>query len=117
MSEVTIYHDPACTTSRKVLAAMRAGGTEPRVIEYLKAPPSRAELRSLLSRMGMTPRALLRRRGTPYEALGLDDPKKSDEALIDAMLAHPVLIERPIVVTELGVRLCRPVEKLGEIMG
>jgi arsenate reductase (glutaredoxin) len=116
MSEVTIYHNPACTTSRKVLAAIRASGTEPRVIEYLKSPPSRAELRSLLSRMGMTPRALLRRRGTPYEELGLDDPKKSDDVLIDAMLAHPVLIERPIVVTERGVRLCRPVERLGEIL-
>lgn len=115
MSDVTIYHNPACATSRKVLAAIRARGTKPRVIEYLKTPPSRAELTSLLSRMGMTPRVLLRRRGTPYEELGLDDPKKSDEALIGAMLAHPVLIERPIVVTERGVRLCRPVEKLAEI--
>jgi arsenate reductase (glutaredoxin) len=115
MSEVTIYHNPSCTTSRKVLAAIRAAGTEPRVVEYLKTPPSREELKSLLERMGMTPRALLRRRGTPYEELGLDDPKKTDAALIDAMLAHPVLIERPIVVTERGVRLCRPVEKLAEI--
>jgi len=116
MSEVTIYHNPSCTTSRKVLAAIRAAGTEPRVVEYLKTPPSRAELISLLERMGMTPRALLRRRGTPYEELGLDDPKKTDAALIDAMLAHPVLIERPIVVTERGVRLCRPAEKLAEIL-
>ncbi len=115
MSEVTIYHNPSCTTSRKVLAAIRASGTEPRVVEYLKTPPSRAELKSLLERMGMAPRALLRRRGTPYEELGLDDPKKTDTALIDAMLAHPILIERPIVVTERGVRLCRPVEKLAEI--
>jgi arsenate reductase (glutaredoxin) len=115
MSEVTIYHNPSCTTSRKVLAAIRAAGTEPRVVEYLKTPPSRAELKSLLERMGMTPRALLRRRGTPYDELGLDDPKKTDAALIDAMLAHPVLIERPIVVTERGVRLCRPVEKLAEV--
>jgi arsenate reductase len=115
MSEVTIYHNPSCTTSRKVLAAIRAAGTEPRVVEYLKTPPSRAELKSLLERMGMTPRALLRRRGTPYEELGLDDPKKTDAALLDAMLTHPVLIERPIVVTERGVRLCRPVEKLAEI--
>jgi arsenate reductase len=99
-----------------VLAAIRAGGTEPRVIEYLKTPPSRTELKSLLERMGMTPRALLRRRGTPYEELGLDDPKKSDAALIDAMLTHPVLIERPIVVTDRGVRLCRPVERLAEIL-
>jgi|SRR5271165_4945543 len=116
MSEVTIYHNPSCATSRKVLAAIRASGVAPRIIEYLKTPPSRAELKSLLGRMGMTPRALLRRRGTPYDALGLDDPKKSDEALIDAMLAHPILIERPIVVTERGVRLCRPVEKLAEIL-
>jgi arsenate reductase len=115
MAEVTIYHNPSCTTSRKVLAAIRAAGTEPRVVEYLKTPPSRAELKSLLERMGMAPRALLRRRGTPYDELGLDDPKKTDAALIDAMLAHPVLIERPIVVTERGVRLCRPVEKLAEI--
>jgi len=115
MSEVTIYHNPSCTTSRKVLAAIRATGTEPRVIEYLKTPPSRAELKSLLERMGMTPRALLRRRGTPYDELGLDDPKKTDAALIDAMLTHPILIERPIVVTDRGVRLCRPPDKLAEI--
>jgi len=116
MSEVTIYHNPSCTTSRKVLAAIRATGAEPRVVEYLKTPPSRAELKSLLDRMGMTPRALLRRRGTPYEELGLDDPKKTDAALIDAMLTHPILIERPIVVTDRGVRLCRPPEKLAEIL-
>ncbi len=117
MSEVTIYHNPSCTTSRKVLATIRATGTEPLVIEYLKTPPSRAELKSLLSRMGMTPRALLRRRGTPHDELGLDDARQSDEALIDAMLAHPILIERPIVVTERGVRLCRPAAKLAEIFG
>jgi arsenate reductase (glutaredoxin) len=117
MSEVTIYHNPSCTTSRKVLAAIRASGTEPRVVEYLKTPPSRADLKSLLDRMGMTPRGLLRRRGTPYDELGLDDPKKTDAALMEAMLAHPILIERPIVVTERGVRLCRPVEKLAEIFG
>jgi arsenate reductase len=116
MSDITIYHNPACGTSRKVLAAIRATGAEPRVIEYLKTPPSRAELKSLLQRMGMTPRALLRRRGTPYEELGLDDPNKTDEALIEAMLAHPILIERPIVVTRRGVRLCRPPEKLAEIL-
>jgi arsenate reductase len=116
MSDVTIYHNPSCATSRKVLAAIRATGVEPRVVEYLKAPPSRAELTSLLSRMGMTPRALLRRRGTPYDALRLDDPKKSDDALIEAMLAQPILIERPIVVTDRGVRLCRPAEKLAEIL-
>jgi arsenate reductase (glutaredoxin) len=117
MSDVTIYHNPACTTSRKVLASIRETGTEPRVVEYLKTPPSRAELKSMLQRMEMTPRALLRKRGTPYEELGLDDPKKTDDALLDAMLAHPILIERPIVVTQRGVRLCRPPEKLAEIMG
>jgi arsenate reductase (glutaredoxin) len=116
MSEVTIYHNPSCTTSRKVLAAIRATGAEPRVVEYLKTPPSRAELKSLLDRMGMTPRALLRRRGTPYDELGMDDPKKTDAALIDAMLTHPILIERPIVVTDRGVRLCRPPDKLAEIL-
>jgi arsenate reductase len=116
MSDITIYHNPACGTSRKVLAAIRATGAEPRVIEYLKTPPSRAELKSLLQRMGMTPRALLRRRGTPYGELGLDDPNKTDEALIDAMLAHPILIERPIVATRRDVRLCRPPEKLAEIL-
>jgi arsenate reductase (glutaredoxin) len=116
MSEVTIYHNPSCTTSRKVLAAIRATGAEPRVVEYLKTPPSRAELKSLLDRMGMTPRTLLRRRGTPYDELGLDDPKKTDAALIDAMLTQPILIERPIVVTERGVRLCRPPDKLAEIL-
>jgi arsenate reductase (glutaredoxin) len=117
MSDVTIYHNPACGTSRKVLAAIRDSGTEPHVIEYLKTPPSRVELKRLLRDMGMTPRALLRRRGTPYDDLGLDDPKQDDEALIDAMLAHPILIERPIVVTDRGVRLCRPAEKLAEILG
>jgi arsenate reductase (glutaredoxin) len=116
MTDVTIYHNPACTTSRKVLAAIRDAGTEPRVIEYLKTPPSRAELKSLLQRMDITPRALLRKRGTPYEALGLDDPTMTDDALLDAMLAHPVLIERPIVVTRRGVRLCRPPGKLAEIL-
>ncbi len=117
MSDVTIYHNPACSTSRKVLAAIRDSGVEPRVIEYLKTPPSRAELQTLLKGMGMTPRELLRRRGTPFEELGLDDPKKTDAALLDAMLAHPILIERPIVVTGRGVRLCRPMEKLADILG
>jgi arsenate reductase len=117
MTDVTIYHNPACSTSRKVLAAIRDSGTEPHVIEYLKTPPNRAELKSLLQRMGLTPRALVRKRGTPYDALGLDDANKTDDALLDAMLAHPVLIERPIVVTKRGVRLCRPPEKLTEIMG
>lgn len=108
--ETIIYHNPNCSTSRKVLAALRKAGSEPRVVEYLKTPPSRAELRSLLRQMGMTPRQLLRRRGTPYDELGLNDPAKTDDQLIDAMLAHPILMERPVVVTPRGTRLCRPAE-------
>src|SRR4051794_29620248 len=104
----TIYHNPNCGTSRKVLGLLRESGNEPRVIEYLKNPPTRAELKELLLKMGMTPRQLLRRRGTPFDELGLDDPAKSDEQLIDAILAHPILMERPVVLTDKGVRLCRP---------
>jgi arsenate reductase len=115
-SEVVIYHNPACTTSRKVLGMIRDAGVEPRVIEYLKTPPNRAELVDLLHRMGLTPRQLLRRRGTPYEELGLGDPAKSDDALIDAILAHPVLMERPVVVGPGGVRLCRPPERVQEVL-
>ena len=115
-ADVAIYHNPKCATSRKVLAMIRDTGVEPRVIEYLKTPPSRTELADLLRRMGMKPRALLRRRGTPCDELGLDDPTKSDDALIDAMLTHPILIERPIVVGPRGVRLCRPVEKVKETL-
>jgi len=115
-SEVVIYHNPACSTSRKVLGMIRAAGVEPRVVEYLKTPPSRAELLDLLRRMAMTPRALLRRRGTPYDQLGLADPSKSDEALIDAILAHPVLMERPVVAGPRGVRLCRPAERVQEVL-
>ena len=113
---ITIYHNPKCGTSRKVLAMIRERGEEPKVIEYLQTPPSRAELISLIERMGITPRQLLRRRGTPYDELGLDDPKWSDNQLIDQMLAHPILIERPIVATPLGVRLCRPAERALEIL-
>ena len=107
---VTIYHNPACGTSRNVLGRILNSGEEPTVIEYLKHPPTRADLVSLIARMGITPRALLRRKGTPYDELGLDDPALTDEQLIDAMMAHPILINRPIVVTSLGVRLCRPSE-------
>ena len=114
-SEVVIYHNPACATSRKVLGMIRAAGIEPRVIEYLKAPPSRIELLGLLRRMDMTPRQLLRKRGTPYEALGLD-AEQSDEALIGAILAHPILMERPVVVGPRGVRLCRPPERVQEVL-
>jgi arsenate reductase len=115
-SEVVIYHNPACATSRKVLGMIRGAGIEPRVVEYLKTPPSREELLDLLRRMGMTPRQLLRRRGTPYGELGLDDPARSDEALIDAILAHPILMERPIVVGPRGVRLCRPPERVQDVL-
>jgi arsenate reductase len=113
----TIYHNPNCGTSRKVLGMLRDSGNEPRVIEYLKNPPTKAELQELLVKLGMTPRQLLRRRGTPFDELGLDDPKKSDEQLIDAILAHPILMERPVVVTSKGVRVCRPAEKVMELLG
>jgi arsenate reductase len=107
-----IYHNPNCGTSRKVLGLLRESGNEPRVIEYLKTPPTRAELMDLLAKMDMTPRQLLRRKGTPFAELGLDDPAKSDEQLIDAILAHPILMERPVVVTGKGVKVCRPAEKV-----
>ena len=109
---IIIYHNPKCGTSRNTLAMIRNSGVEPTVIEYLKAPPSRAELVSLLARMGVGPRAVLRRKGTPYDALGLDKPELTDDQLIDAMLQEPVLIERPIVVSPLGVKLCRPSEEV-----
>jgi arsenate reductase (glutaredoxin) len=113
---VTIYHNPACGTSRSVLALIRESGEEPVVIEYLRTPPSRAELVSLISRMGISVRDLLRRKGTPHDALGLDDPALTDAQLVDAMMAHPILINRPIVVTPLGVKLCRPSETVREIL-
>jgi arsenate reductase (glutaredoxin) len=113
---VTIYHNPACGTSRNVLALIRNSGEEPRVVEYLKTPPSRDELVGLIARMGVPVRGVLRRKGTPFDALGLGDPGLSDDALIDAMLAHPILIERPIVVTPLSVRLCRPSEAVLDIL-
>lgn len=113
---VVIYHNPACGTSRNTLGLIRNAGIEPEIIEYLKTPPSRARLRELLAAMGMRPRALLRQKGTPYHELGLDDETLSDEALIDAMMAHPILINRPIVVTSLGVKLCRPSEAVLDIL-
>jgi arsenate reductase (glutaredoxin) len=113
---VTIYHNPACTTSRKVLGMIRDAGVEPRVIEYLKTPPTRSELVDLVGRMGLTPRELLRRRGTPYQELGLDDPAKTDDDLIDAIIAHPTLMERPVVVGPGGVRLCRPPERVRDVL-
>lgn len=116
MNPITIYHNPDCGTSRNVLAMIRNSGEEPQVIEYLKTPPDRATLQGLIAAMGISVRALLREKGTPYEALGLADPKWSDEQLLDCMLQHPILINRPIVVTPLGTRLCRPSEVVLEIL-
>lgn len=113
---ITIYHNPKCGTSRNVLAMIRNSGEEPMVIEYLKTPPTRDELKSPIDRMGISPRALLRRKGTPYDELGLSNPKFSDDELIDLMLQHPILIERPIVVTPKGVKLCRPSEAVLDIL-
>jgi arsenate reductase (glutaredoxin) len=113
---ITIYHNPACGTSRNVLAMIRNSGEEPRIIEYLQTPPSRAELIALIRQMGISPRDLLRRKGTPYDDLGLADPKFSDDELIDFMIAQPILINRPIVVTPLGVKLCRPSETVLDIL-
>ncbi len=110
--DVTIYHNPACGTSRNTLAMIRNAGIEPRVVEYLKTPPSREELVRLLGRMGLPARALLREKGTPYAALGLADPQLSDDRILDAMLAHPILINRPIVVSPKGAKLCRPSEEV-----
>jgi arsenate reductase len=112
----TIYHNPDCGTSRNVLAMIRNSSEEPQIIEYLKTPPSRDQLVDLLARMDMPPRDLLRRKGTPYDELGLDDPNWTDDQLIDLMLEHPILINRPIVVTERGVKLCRPSETVLEIL-
>jgi arsenate reductase (glutaredoxin) len=105
---VTIYHNPDCGTSRNTLSMIRQSGVEPEIIAYLKTPPSREKLKELIAAMGIPARALLREKGTPYKDLGLDDPKWSDDELLDSMLAHPILINRPIVVTPKGVRLCRP---------
>ena len=113
---ITIYHNPACGTSRNVLALIRNSGEEPRIIEYLKTPPSRAELVDLIARMGLPVRSVLREKGTPFHELGLDNPALSDDALIDAMMAHPILINRPIVVTPLGAALCRPSETVLDIL-
>lgn len=113
---ITIYHNPACGTLRNTLAMIRASGVEPEIVEYLKTPPSREKLLELLGRLGMTPRELLREKGTPYAELGLDDPKWSDGELIDFMLAQPILINRPIVVTDKGAVLARPSEKVLQLL-
>lgn len=113
---VRIYHNPQCGTSRNTLALLREAGEEPEIVEYLETPPTRGELADLIVRMGISPRELLRRRGTPYDELGLDDPKWTDDELIDRMAETPILIQRPIVVTSKGVRLCRPPETVREIL-
>jgi arsenate reductase len=112
---VEIWHTPKCSTSRKVLEMIRARGIEPRVVDYVKTPPSRAEIKAVLAEMGMKPRELLRRRGTPYDELGLDRIA-SDAALIAAMAEHPILIERPVVRAKKGTRLCRPAERVKDIL-
>lgn len=116
MSSVTIYHNPSCGTSRNTLAMIRASGVEPQIIEYLKTPPDREKLIQLITQMGIATRELLREKGTPYTDLGLDDLNVSDAVLIDAMLQHPILINRPIVVTAKGVKLCRPSELVLKIL-
>lgn len=113
----TIFHNPKCGTSRKVLGLLRDEGHDPTVIEYLKTPPTRAELTALLAKLGIGPRALLRKKEAAYAQLDLGNPAHGDDAVIDAILAHPILMERPIVVTPLGARVCRPPERLRDILG
>ena len=116
MTDIVIYHNPLCGTSRNALAMIRNAGIEPHVVEYLKTPPSRALLVQLMDRAGITPRALLREKGTPLAELGLGDESLADDALIDAMMEHPVLINRPLVVSPLGVKLCRPSEHVLDLL-
>jgi len=115
-TDIIIYHNPACGTSRNALAMIRNAGIEPHVVEYLKTPPSRALLESLIARAGVGARSLLREQGTPYAELGLNNPNLTDEQLVDAMMAHPILINRPLVVSPLGVRLCRPSETVLDLL-
>jgi arsenate reductase len=114
--DITIYHNPKCGTSRNVLAMLREKGIEPQVIEYLTTPPDHAALTALLARMGIGPRALLRRRGTPYDELDLDDPKWTDDDLIGFIVQHPILMERPVVVSAKGARICRPAEVVNTLI-
>lgn len=116
MSDITIFHNPACGTSRNVLAMIRNSGVEPTIVNYLQTPPGRARLAELVAAMGIPVRALLRRKGTPYDALNLDDPAWTDDQLLDFIVAHPILMNRPIVVTPLGTRLCRPSETVLDIL-
>ena len=115
-SDITIFHNPACGTSRNVLAMIRNSGVEPTIVNYLQTPPGRARLAELVAAMGITVRDLLRRKGTPFDELKLDDPAWTDEQLLDFMVAHPILMNRPIVVTPLGSRLCRPSEMVLDIL-
>lgn len=116
MQDIIIYHNPECGTSRNTLAMIRNAGIEPHVVEYLKTPPSRKLLVSLIERMGISTRELLREKGTPFHELGLDHPDKTNDELLNAMIAHPILINRPIVVTPLGVKLCRPSESVLDLL-
>lgn len=116
MADITIFHNPACGTSRNTLALIRHAGIEPRVIEYLRTPPGKEQLRALVAAMGIPVRALLREKGTPYAELGLADPKWTDDQLLDFMVQHPILMNRPVVVTPLGTKLCRPSEEVLEIL-
>jgi arsenate reductase (glutaredoxin) len=116
VSEVVIYHNPECGTSRNTLAMIRNSGIEPTVVEYLKSPPSRDELATMIADAGLTVRQALREKGTPFRELGLGDPALSDEQLLDAMMAHPILINRPFVITSQGTRLCRPSERVLDIL-
>jgi arsenate reductase (glutaredoxin) len=116
MSNITIYHNPACGTSRNVLALIRSSGKEPHIIEYLKTPLSHNEITALISKLNIPVRELLRRKGTPYDELGLDDTKWTDEELIDFIVKHPILMNRPVVVTPLGAKLCRPPEMVIDIL-
>lgn len=114
--DIVIYHNPDCGTSRNVLGLIRNAGVEPHVVEYLKTPPARTLLKQLIGRMGVSVRSVLREKGTPYAELGLGDPSLTDDRLLDAMMAHPILINRPIVVSPLGVKLCRPSEAVLDIL-
>lgn len=116
MTDIVIYHNPACETSRNTLALIRNSGVEPHIVEYLKTPPTRALLIDMIDRAGMTARGLLREKDTPYAELGLGDESLTDDALVDAMMTHPILINRPLVVTPLGVKLCRPSEAVLDIL-
>ena len=116
ITDIIIYHNPECGTSRNALAMIRNAGIEPHVVEYLKTPPSRALLESLIARAGITPRALLREKGTPFAELGLGNPDLTDAQLLDAMMEHPILINRPLVFSPLGVKLCRPSEAVLDLI-